>query len=196
MRLFVFALIESFDLNAIQQALRVHSLEITHRFCSPAVSVSDLQCHFRFAHIRSISSSAKVSHKNVERTFCPCRNGGFCSTNGQSRTLCQCQNGFTGLYCETAIATRLNTGRVTCNQLLCQNGGTCQEQGFDVQCNCKPGYTGQRCENGSSFVSAFGFLCTHLFSEYFHCQGNGRFTDILHCKQGRYFECVYYGQRT
>ena len=30
--------------------------------------------------------------------------------------------------------------------------------------------------------------------EYFRCQGNGRFADVPHCKQGRYFECVYFGQ--
>ncbi len=34
-----------------------------------------------------------------------------------------------------------------------------------------------------------------LFLEYFRCQGNGRFADVSNCKQGRYFECVYFGQR-
>ena len=32
--------------------------------------------------------------------------------------------------------------------------------------------------------------------EYFRCQGNGRFADVSNCRQGRYFECVYFGQRT
>lgn len=32
------------------------------------------------------------------------------------------------------------------------------------------------------------------FEEYFRCQANGRFADPTNCKQGRYFECVYFGQ--
>lgn len=35
------------------------------------------------------------------------------------------------------------------------------------------------------------FVCL----EYFRCQGNGRFSDVSNCHHGRYFECVYYGQR-
>ena len=129
----------------------------------------------------------------MDRPYCPCRNGGICPSNSPSRTLCQCQNGFTGMFCETSIATRLNSGRLTCNQLLCQNGGTCQEQGLTVLCHCKPGYNGQRCENGlSPFLSQSMLILSFL--EYFHCQGNGRYTDVVNCKQGRYFECVYYGQ--
>jgi len=30
--------------------------------------------------------------------------------------------------------------------------------------------------------------------EYFRCQGNGRFADASNCQQGRYFECVFFGQ--
>ncbi|CAF3854827.1 unnamed protein product [Rotaria sp. Silwood1] len=121
-----------------------------------------------------------ISFTKEEKLFpseCLCRNGGICYTNSASGKLCHCPNGFTGPFCETTITSRINTGQFSCSQASCENGATCQEQGFNTICICKPGFTGQRCE-----------------IEYFRCQGNGRFADASNCKQGRYFECVYYGQ--
>lgn len=42
----------------------------------------------------------------------------------------------------------MSPGQIACSQSLCQNGGTCQEQGLTAICTCKPGFTGQRCESG------------------------------------------------
>ena len=42
----------------------------------------------------------------------------------------------------------MSPGQLACSQSLCQNGGTCQEQGLTAICICKPGFAGQRCESG------------------------------------------------
>lgn len=95
----------------------------------------------------------------------------------------------------------LSPSQAACAQNLCQNGGTCQQQGLTAICVCKPGFTGQRCESGELLIwknfSAFLTKDICLFfviKEYFRCQANGRFADASSCKQGRYFECVYFGQ--
>lgn len=36
----------------------------------------------------------------------------------------------------------------SCSQMACENGATCQDQGPNSVCICKPGFTGQRCELG------------------------------------------------
>ena len=33
-----------------------------------------------------------------------------------------------------------------------------------------------------------------LLKEYFRCSKDGIFTDVYGCDNGRYLECVYYGQ--
>ena len=97
-----------------------------------------------------------------------------------------------------SLAGNMSPGQIACSQSLCQNGGTCQGQGLSATCICKPGFTGQRCEIGN-FCLTFPRWSIHsnghLFvSEFFRCQANGRFADPSSCKQGRYFECVYFGQ--
>jgi hypothetical protein len=52
------------------------------------------------------------------------------------------------IYFVLFLANRISSGQYSCSQLSCQNGGTCQEQGSNANCNCKPGFTGQRCETG------------------------------------------------
>jgi hypothetical protein len=42
----------------------------------------------------------------------------------------------------------MSPAQIACSQSLCQNGGTCQEQGLSAVCMCKSGFTGQRCESG------------------------------------------------
>lgn len=68
-----------------------------------------------------------------------------------------------------------------CSQVQCMNGGSCVETLSGITttayCNCKAGFTGNRCE-----------------TEYFRCSKDGIFTDIYGCDNGRYLECVYYGQ--
>ncbi len=46
------------------------------------------------------------------------------------------------------VATPIVARQMVCSQSSCQNGGTCQEQGSNAVCMCKPGFTGQRCETG------------------------------------------------
>jgi len=46
------------------------------------------------------------------------------------------------------VATPIGGRQMICSQSSCQNGGTCQEQGSNAVCMCKPGFTGQRCETG------------------------------------------------
>ncbi|CAF1029881.1 unnamed protein product [Adineta ricciae] len=126
------------------------------------------------------TSNHKIAHNQGDKSLpaeCFCRNGGLCVTSQMGRKFCQCPNGFTGVSCEISAASAMSPGQLACSQSLCQNGGTCQEQGLSAICTCKPGFTGQRCE-----------------SEYFRCQANGRFADTSSCKLGRYFECVYFGQ--
>lgn len=48
------------------------------------------------------------------------------------------------------LDNNFNPAQIACSQSLCQNGGTCQIQGLSAVCLCKPGFTGQRCEIGSS----------------------------------------------
>lgn len=48
-----------------------------------------------------------------------------------------------------SLANRMSSGQARCSQSACQNGATCQEQGSNALCICKPGFTGQRCENGT-----------------------------------------------
>ena len=94
----------------------------------------------------------------------------------------------------SSLAHRLNTDGSSCSRLKCENGGTCQERNFNAICSCKPGFTGQRCETGRISCHRTRSLHRVPCLEYFRCQGNGRFADVSHCKQGRYFECVYFGQ--
>ncbi|XP_071960078.1 cadherin EGF LAG seven-pass G-type receptor 1-like [Antedon mediterranea] len=42
-----------------------------------------------------------------------------------------------------------------CRQGLCENGGSCISQWNTYQCECRQGYTGQRCEQGSSQPKRF-----------------------------------------
>ncbi|CAF4554463.1 unnamed protein product, partial [Didymodactylos carnosus] len=117
------------------------------------------------------SSSLPANNPQKSVSGCMCQNGGICY--GNSKT-CICLNGFTGTFCEYSGGS-VGT---PCRQIVCQNGGTCQESPGQIAiCICKPGYSGSSCE-----------------SEYFRCRNNGRFADAPGCSQGKYFECVYVGQ--
>lgn len=50
------------------------------------------------------------------------------------------------------VATRTSSGQFSCSQAGCQNGASCQDQGSNAVCICKPGFTGQRCETGVIFM--------------------------------------------
>lgn len=38
-----------------------------------------------------------------------------------------------------------------CEASPCKNGGTCDNQPGGYSCNCKKGYTGQNCEQGTDY---------------------------------------------
>jgi hypothetical protein len=38
------------------------------------------------------------------------------------------------------------TSSATCSSNLCSNRGTCQQNGYGIQCNCLIGWSGSRCQ--------------------------------------------------
>ena len=58
--------------------------------------------------------------------------------------MCNCGHGFSGDQCQTN----------SCEGIICQNDGTCQEGIKSYICICKEGFGGTHCENynGISFI--------------------------------------------
>lgn len=163
-------------------------------------------------------SLAKVSGNRVEKPIsndCLCRNGGIChSKSSGSGKLCQCPTGFTGPFCETTICKlrefnssndkRLNKFLQRIVWILVNNIAVNQPVKMVLHVKSK---------DRTHFASVNQVLLVNdvkmvrmrsdfiyqrisfLSLEYFRCQGNGRFADVSSCRQGRYFECVYFGQR-
>ena len=64
-------------------------------------------------------------------------NGGTC-INRQGNYSCEdCPPNLTGVNCERLL---------TCNDMMCRNGGICSDIGGVVRCNCSAGFTGLTCE--------------------------------------------------
>ena len=70
----------------------------------------------------------------------PCRNGGRCSSVGNT-FVCDCTGtGFTGRDCSEAIVTN------PCATNPCQNGAQCSWNGVLVTCACVGGFSGTFCQ--------------------------------------------------
>jgi deleted-in-malignant-brain-tumors protein 1 len=56
---------------------------------------------------------------------------------------CRCSEGYTGKSCSEAVV-------LTCEDSICENGGTCTRHVNDHTCECPPGFSGFLCEEGES----------------------------------------------
>ncbi|XP_067687180.1 EGF-like domain-containing protein 2 [Haliotis asinina] len=68
-----------------------------------------------------------------------CRNEADCS---KDRGNCTCKAGFEGYDC-SINASQINRG--SCNETICENGGTCVSTDVNATCVCAPGYYGANC---------------------------------------------------
>ncbi|XP_076273096.1 sushi, von Willebrand factor type A, EGF and pentraxin domain-containing protein 1-like isoform X1 [Rhynchophorus ferrugineus] len=66
-----------------------------------------------------------------------CQNGGTCVHIEDNEYVCACKDGFSGDTCEKKFNS--------CDNVLCENNGTCIEQGSTYKCVCPRGYLGRRC---------------------------------------------------
>ncbi|KAK3703840.1 hypothetical protein QZH41_012446 [Actinostola sp. cb2023] len=99
----------------------------------------------------------------------------------------------------TAVATRIRRAN-PCQEKQCRNGGECifqnNQQDQDYQCKCKPGFSGEQCEEDINECSSGAHKC-HAKADctntdgYYTCkckpgyQGDGRTcTDINECSSG------------
>ena len=91
---------------------------------------------------------------------------------------CKCQAGFTGKNCEE------NIDECKTNNVVCKNGGTCEDLINGYECKCQAGFKGKNCEenidecigvncqNGGTCkdkINAFECVCKPGFSGVF-CQ--------------------------
>lgn len=67
----------------------------------------------------------------------PCSDRQTCTALDQGKYKCQCKLGFKGLDCKQKMRS--------CDEIKCQNGGTCVGEEGKVVCKCMPSYTGNDC---------------------------------------------------
>lgn len=67
----------------------------------------------------------------------PCLNNGTCVPGTYPNFTCNCPPKYTGSTCETDL----------CNNVNCQNGGTCVVVNGTAICECRDNFSGDRCEN-------------------------------------------------
>ncbi|CAH3174109.1 unnamed protein product, partial [Porites evermanni] len=109
-----------------------------------------------------------------------CANGGSC-VDGVDTYTCNCPSGFTGMYCEKAVAVAVTVVAAVvaapavavavvdiddCISVTCNNGGTCEDGINSFTCVCSYGYTGKFCNTGPRFaftVSCFpSYMVAHI----------------------------------
>nr|AAL84789.1 laminet-2B [Mus musculus domesticus] len=101
--------------------------------------------HCRLGYYRN--GSAELDDENV-CIECNCNQIGSVHDRCNETGFCECREGAVGPKCDDCLPThywRQGCYPNVCDddQLLCQNGGTCQQ---NQRCACPPGYTGIRCE--------------------------------------------------
>lgn len=101
--------------------------------------------HCRLGYYRN--GSAELDDENV-CIECNCNQIGSVHDRCNETGFCECREGAVGPKCDDCLPThywRQGCYPNVCDddQLLCQNGGTCQQ---NQRCACPPGYAGIRCE--------------------------------------------------
>ncbi|XP_034349921.1 netrin-G2 isoform X1 [Arvicanthis niloticus] len=101
--------------------------------------------HCRLGYYRN--GSAELDDENV-CIECNCNQIGSVHDRCNETGFCECREGAVGPKCDDCLPThywRQGCYPNVCDddQLLCQNGGTCEQ---NKRCACPPGYTGIRCE--------------------------------------------------
>ena len=108
----------------------------------------------------------------------PCLNG-YCTQELNTYAFtCICNPGYTGLNCEIYIDQ--------CQNIVCQNGGSCYTTGQSYKCACLQGYTGYDCSvvinQCYSYPCLNGGTCNFLGANNYNCN----------CLPGFYGTMYYY----
>ncbi|XP_071488447.1 uncharacterized protein [Diadema antillarum] len=69
----------------------------------------------------------------------PCLNGGWCENDMYGDFECQCLPNYHGSRCEEFVNP--------CDELICENGGTCMAPTDYAYCSCPHGFIGARCQD-------------------------------------------------
>ncbi|XP_067671780.1 uncharacterized protein [Haliotis asinina] len=98
--------------------------------------VNSTMCH-------CLAGYSGTSCLNVDVKACesnPCQNGGTCQALNDYWRICMCPPTFTGDSCGMPVVKDF------CNSSPCLNGGTCTNNQLNFTCDCRSGFTGDRCE--------------------------------------------------
>lgn len=73
-----------------------------------------------------------------------CQNGGTCTITPDNEKICECMTNYSGIRCEIY---RITGHTLTdCNNLRCENGGTCHVIRNEAYCNCTAQFLGLNCQ--------------------------------------------------
>lgn len=77
-----------------------------------------------------------------------CLNGGTCTVNNDNAKICQCIPPYSGLRCDHIVCSGddCSADINQCDQVRCQNGGTCHVISGKAHCDCSPKWSGEFCE--------------------------------------------------
>ena len=73
-------------------------------------------------------------------TSSPCVNNATCVNRASDQYVCECQPGYQGQQCQTDI------DECELFNVVCQNGGRCQDLRNNFTCSCRAGFAGKFCE--------------------------------------------------